>query len=148
MSLNSQEVTQIDITPVTLIRDRIIQDLSDRLSSIATTQIYDIYLYNADEMPLIVIEDGEDTIDSINFESIKHELEVTLNLFSVGNSDGFKQNSKLISDTLEVLKEFKSNFIKKEFIEIDRLSVEISGDNFIKAILKFKFTYITSVFQC
>jgi hypothetical protein len=28
------------------------------------------------------------------------------------------------------------------------LSVEISGDNFIKAILKFKFTYITSVFQC
>ena len=148
MSLNSQEVTQIDITPVTLIRDRIIQDLSDRLSSIATTQIYDIYLYNADEMPLIVIEDGEDTIDSINFESIKHELEVTLNLFSVGNSDGFKQNSKLISDTLEVLKEFKSNFIKKEFIGIDRLSVENSGDNIIKAILKFKFTYITSVFQC
>lgn len=127
-----------------MIRTNIINDLNLHLKDIATTQIFELYTYSADEAPIIVIRDETADVEVVNFKSLKHELDITLDLIAIS----YEQSDEILKNTLFKLKEFKSNFIKKELNSISRSSVEMLEHSFIQISISLKFTYLTDLWEC
>ncbi|CUU72165.1 hypothetical protein [Campylobacter hyointestinalis] len=122
-----------------MIREVIIKDLETALKPVATISIFEIYSFRAPNLPAVIIRDENDTIEIINSENLSHELNITLNLIT----KDYKQNDKLINDTLAILKDFKSKFIKKELNAINKSDVELGEFLGVKTEIEIKFTYIT-----
>ncbi|MCZ6104056.1 hypothetical protein [Campylobacter ureolyticus] len=51
-------------------REKIVNDLKKTLSKIATTEIFQIYTFDDSFLPLIIIADENDEIESISFENL------------------------------------------------------------------------------
>lgn len=85
-------------------------------------------------MPTIIVTDESDSVESSSFENIKHELSIKLLLITE-----YKNANKLIKQTLEILKNFKSNFVKVELSEINKDGLEIANKTYTQTTISLDF---------
>ncbi|OCR90223.1 hypothetical protein [Campylobacter fetus] len=122
-----------------MIRELIIKDLETALKQVATISVFEIYSFKSPNLPVIIIRDEDDSVEVVTSENLRHELSITLNLIT----KDYKQNDKLINDTLAILKDFKSKFIKKELTGVNKSDVELGEFLGVRTSIELKLTYIT-----
>lgn len=124
-------------------REEIVNDLKKTLSKIATTEIFQIYTFDDSFLPLIIIADENDEIESISFENLKHEFEINLILIT----NGYKNAGEMISKTLQELKNFKSEFTKSELKNINKSALEVENKSYVETTISLSFTYFTTLWN-
>ncbi|ALV64650.1 hypothetical protein [Campylobacter fetus] len=122
-----------------MIRELIIKDLETALKQVATISVFEIYSFKSPNLPVIIIRDEDDSVEVVTSENLRHELSITLNLIT----KNYEQNDKLINDTLAILKDFKSKFIKKELAGVNKSDVELGEFLGVRTSIELKLTYIT-----
>lgn len=124
------------------VREQITTDLKKALKDIANVELFQIYTFDESYLPTIIITDESDSIESSSFENIKHELSIKLLLITE-----YKNANNLIKQTLEILKNFKSNFVKAQLSEINKDSLEIVNKTYTQTTISLDFLYFTNLWE-
>lgn len=123
-------------------REQITTDLKKALKNIANVELFQIYTFDESYLPTIIITDESDSVESSSFENIKHELSIKLLLITE-----YKNANNLIKQTLEILKNFKSNFVKFELSEINKDGLEIANKTYTQTTILLNFLYFTNLWE-
>ncbi len=121
-------------------RVKLVQALKEELLSFATVDIFEIFTFEDESLPLIVIRDEDDEVETLSDGNIKHNLEIQLRLYDTS----YKKLDSLISKTLDSLREFKSNFVMMNLLSIDKQEVQIADKDYMGATLSISICYYTS----
>lgn len=138
-NLNGEFIVKDEENNGSFFRENIIKDLEICLKDIANIEIFEIYTFDKNYLPLIVIRDTQDNIETSSAQRLKHSLNVELRLIT----SGYENSKKLLFKVLEKLKYFKSDFVIKELKGIDRDNYEIADKTYILTQININFVYFT-----
>lgn len=143
--------TQIQIPPTANVneepisrRSQIISELKNHLSELGhNIEVFEIYVFDKDNLPLIVIKDSDDDVEAASFETIRHTLSVSLVLIT----SSYSKNDDLVKDVLHKLKSFEYKFNSKSLNAINRSGIQVLDQDYIATEIKLTFSYQTKLWS-
>jgi len=122
------------------VRAQIISALKKHLESLNfNVEVFEIYVFDKDNLPLIIIKDTDDEVEAVSFERIKHELSVSINLIA----SSYSKNDELLLKVLDRLKSFEGKFNFMELNAVNRSNIEVLDKDYVMTELRLSFVYHT-----
>ena len=122
------------------VRAQIISALKKHLESLNfNVEVFEIYVFDKDNLPLIIIKDTDDAVEAVSFERIKHELSVSINLIA----SSYSKNDELLIKVLDKLKSFEGKFNFMELSAVNRSNIEVLDKDYVMTELRLKIVYHT-----
>ena len=126
------------------VRAQIVDALKKHLESLNfSVEVFEIYVFDKDNLPLIIIKDTDDAVEAVSFERIKHELSVSINLID----SSYSKNDELLLKVLDRLKSFEGKFNFMELNAVNRSNVEVLDKDYVMTELRLKFVYHTQLWS-
>lgn len=126
------------------VRAQIVDALKKHLESLNfSVEVFEIYVFDKDNLPLIIIKDTDDAVEAVSFERIKHELSVSINLID----SSYSKNDELLLKVLDRLKSFEGKFNFMELNAVNRSNIEVLDKDYIMTELRLKFVYHTQLWS-
>ena len=126
------------------IRAQIVDALKKHLESLNfSVEVFEIYVFDKDNLPLIIIKDTDDAVESVSFERIKHELSVSINLID----SSYSKNDELLLKVLDKLKSFEGKFNFMELNAVNRSNIEVLDKDYVMTELRLKIVYHTQLWS-
>ena len=126
------------------IRAQIVDALKKHLESLNfSVEVFEIYVFDKDNLPLIIIKDTDDAVEAVSFERIKHELSVSINLID----SSYSKNDELLLKVLDRLKSFEGKFNFMELNAVNRSNIEVLDKDYVMTELKLKIVYHTQLWS-
>ncbi|AQW81286.1 hypothetical protein [Campylobacter pinnipediorum] len=146
-----QEIRELNITkpthqeqPPKNQRSEIISGLKQHLSELNyNIEVFEIYVFDKETLPLIVIKDSDDDVDVVSFETIRHTLSVSIILIDTS----YTKNDELVKEVLHKMKSFNSKFNTKILNAINRSTIQVLDKDYVATELKVTFTYQTELWS-
>ena len=125
-------------------RAQIISALKKHLESLNfNVEVFEIYVFDKDNLPLIIIKDTDDAVEAVSFERIKHELSVSINLIA----SSYSKNDELLLKVLDRLKSFEGKFNFMELNAVNRSNIEVLDKDYVMTELRLSFVYHTRLWS-
>lgn len=125
-------------------RAQIVKSLKNHLAELNySIEVFEIYVFDKDNLPLIVIKDTEDNIEVAALNRIKHELSVSVNIIT----SSYTQNDEILTKTLDRLKEFDEEFNYMNLSAINRSNIEVLDKDYVMTEIKIEFVYQTDIWR-
>ena len=126
------------------IRAQIVDALKKHLESLNfSVEVFEIYVFDKDNLPLIIIKDTDDAVEAVSFERIKHELSVSINLID----SSYSKNDELLLKVLDRLKRFEGKFNFMELNAVNRSNIEVLDKDYVMTELRLSFVYHTQLWS-
>ncbi len=126
------------------VRAQIISALKKHLESLNfNVEVFEIYVFDKDNLPLIIIKDTDDAVEAVSFERIKHELSVSINLIA----SSYSKNDELLIKVLDKLKSFEGKFNFMELNAVNRSNIEVLDKDYVMTELRLSFVYHTRLWS-
>ncbi len=126
------------------VRAQIVDALKKHLESLNfSVEVFEIYVFDKDNLPLIIIKDTDDAVEAVSFERIKHELSVSINLID----SSYSKNDELLLKVLDRLKSFEGKFNFMELNAVNRSNIEVLDKDYVMTELRLKFVYHTQLWS-
>lgn len=126
------------------IRAQIVDALKKHLESLNfNVEVFEIYVFDKDNLPLIIIKDTDDAVEAVSFERIKHELSVSINLID----SSYSKNDELLLKVLDRLKSFEGKFNFMELNAVNRSNIEVLDKDYVMTELRLKIVYHTQLWS-
>ena len=126
------------------IRAQIVDALKKHLESLNfSVEVFEIYVFDKDNLPLIIIKDTDDAVEAVSFERIKHELSVSINLID----SSYSKNDGLLLKVLDRLKSFEGKFNFMELNAVNRSNIEVLDKDYVMTELRLKIVYHTQLWS-
>ena len=126
------------------VRAQIVDALKKHLESLNfSVEVFEIYVFDKDNLPLIIIKDTDDAVESVSFERIKHELSVSINLID----SSYSKNDELLLKVLDKLKSFEGKFNFMELNAVNRSNIEVLDKDYVMTELRLKIVYHTQLWS-
>jgi len=126
------------------IRAQIVDALKKHLESLNfSVEVFEIYVFDKDNLPLIIVKDTDDAVEAVSFERIKHELSVSINLIA----SSYSKNDELLLKVLDRLKSFEGKFNFMELNAVNRSNIEVLDKDYVMTELRLKFVYHTQLWS-
>ncbi|WP_304345622.1 hypothetical protein [Campylobacter showae] len=126
------------------VRAQIVDALKKHLESLNfSVEVFEIYVFDKDNLPLIIIKDTDDAVEAVSFERIKHELSVSINLID----SSYSKNDELLLKVLDKLKSFESKFNFMELNAVNRSNIEVLDKDYVMTELRLKIVYHTQLWS-
>nr|DAX78155.1 MAG TPA: minor tail protein [Caudoviricetes sp.] len=126
------------------VRAQIISALKKHLESLNfNVEVFEIYVFDKDNLPLIIIKDTDDAVEAVSFERIKHELSVSINLIA----SSYSKNDELLLKVLDRLKSFEGKFNFMELNAVNRSNIEVLDKDYVMTELRLSFVYHTRLWS-
>lgn len=126
------------------IRAQIVDALKKHLESLNfSVEVFEIYVFDKDNLPLIIVKDTDDAIEAVSFERIKHELSVSINLIA----SSYSKNDELLLKVLDRLKSFEGKFNFMELNAVNRSNIEVLDKDYVMTELRLKIVYHTQLWS-
>ena len=126
------------------IRAQIVDALKKHLESLNfSVEVFEIYVFDKDNLPLIIIKDTDDAVEAVSFERIKHELSVSINLID----SSYSKNDELLLKVLDKLKSFEGKFNFMELNAVNRSNIEVLDKDYVMTELRLKIVYHTQLWN-
>lgn len=126
------------------IRAQIVDALKKHLESLNfSVEVFEIYVFDKDNLPLIIIKDTDDAVEAVSFERIKHELSVSINLID----SSYSKNDELLLKVLDRLKSFEGKFNFMELNAVNRSNIEVLDKDYVMTELRLSFVYHTQLWS-
>ena len=126
------------------VRAQIISALKKHLESLNfNVEVFEIYVFDKDNLPLIIIKDTDDAVEAVSFERIKHELSVSINLIALS----YSKNDELLLKVLDRLKSFEGKFNFMELNAVNRSNIEVLDKDYVMTELRLSFVYHTQLWS-
>nr|WP_314089555.1 hypothetical protein [uncultured Campylobacter sp.]DAP31769.1 MAG TPA: minor tail protein [Caudoviricetes sp.] len=126
------------------IRAQIVDALKKHLESLNfSVEVFEIYVFDKDNLPLIIIKDTDDAVEAVSFERIKHELSVSINLID----SSYSKNDELLLKVLDKLKSFEGKFNFMELNAVNRSNIEVLDKDYVMTELRLKIVYHTQLWS-
>lgn len=126
------------------IRAQIVDALKKHLESLNfSVEVFEIYVFDKDNLPLIIIKDTDDAVEAVSFERIKHELSVSINLID----SSYSKNDELLLKVLDKLKSFEGKFNFMELNAVNRSNIEVLDKDYVMTELGLKIVYHTQLWS-
>jgi hypothetical protein len=126
------------------VRAQIISALKKHLESLNfNVEVFEIYVFDKDNLPLIIIKDTDDAVEAVSFERIKHELSVSINLIA----SSYSKNDELLLKVLDRLKSFEGKFNFMELNAVNRSNIEVLDKDYVMTELRLSFIYHTRLWS-
>lgn len=126
------------------VRAQIISALKKHLESLNfNVEVFEIYVFDKDNLPLIIIKDIDDAVEAVSFERIKHELSVSINLIA----SSYSKNDELLLKVLDRLKSFEGKFNFMELNAVNRSNIEVLDKDYVMTELRLSFVYHTRLWS-
>nr|DAW68536.1 MAG TPA: minor tail protein [Caudoviricetes sp.] len=126
------------------IRAQIVDALKKHLESLNfSVEVFEIYVFDKDNLPLIIVKDTDDAVEAVSFERIKHELSVSINLIA----SSYSKNDELLLKVLDKLKSFEGKFNFMELNAVNRSNIEVLDKDYVMTELRLKFVYHTQLWS-
>ena len=126
------------------VRAQIISALKKHLESLNfNVEVFEIYVFDKDNLPLIIIKDTDDAVEAVSFERIKHELSVSINLIA----SSYSKNDELLLKVLDRLKSFEGKFNFMELNAVNRSNIEVLDKDYVMTELGLSFVYHTRLWS-
>lgn len=149
-----EEVTKIEVADASSntqqpgepenVRAQIISALKKHLESLNfSVEVFEIYVFDKDNLPLIIIKDTDDAVEAVSFERIKHELSVSINLID----SSYSKNDELLLKVLDRLKSFEGKFNFMELNAVNRSNIEVLDKDYVMTELRLKIVYHTQLWS-
>ena len=140
-----QVPTQSNTPPPTQnVRAQIVDALRKHLESLNfSVEVFEIYVFDKDNLPLIIIKDTDDAVEAVSFERIKHELSVSINLID----SSYSKNDELLLKVLDKLKSFEGKFNFMELNAVNRSNIEVLDKDYVMTELRLKIVYHTQLWS-
>ena len=106
-----------------------------------SVEVFEIYVFDKDNLPLIIIKDTDDAVEAVSFERIKHELSVSINLID----SSYSKNDELLLKVLDKLKSFEGKFNFMELNTVNRSNIEVLDKDYVMTELRLKIVYHTQL---
>ena len=131
-------------TPPQNIRAQIVEALKKHLENLNfNVEVFEIYVFDKDNLPLIIIKDTDDAVETVSFERIKHELSVSINLID----SSYSKNDELLLKVLDKLKSFEGKFNFMELNAVNRSNIEVLDKDYVMTELRLKIVYHTQLWS-
>jgi len=125
-------------------RAAIVSALKEHLKKLnINIEVFEIYAFDKENLPLIVIKDTTDDVETANFEGLKHELSISISLITTS----YSKNDELTIEVLQNLKDFTGSFNFKTLESINRSSIEVLDKDYVMTQLSLKFVYHTGLWE-
>ena len=126
------------------IRAQIVDALKKHMESLNfSVEVFEIYVFDKDNLPLIIIKDTDDAVEAVSFERIKHELSVSINLID----SSYSKNDELLLKVLDRLKSFEGKFNFMELNAVNRSNIEVLDKDYVMTELRLSFVYHTQLWS-
>lgn len=126
------------------VRAQIVDALKKHLEGLNfSVEVFEIYVFDKDNLPLIIIKDTDDAVEAVSFERIKHELSVSINLID----SSYSKNDELLLKVLDKLKSFEGKFNFMELSAVNRSNIEVLDKDYVMTELKLSFVYHTQLWS-
>ena len=126
------------------IRAQIVDALKKHLETLNfNVEVFEIYVFDKDNLPLIIIKDTDDAVEAVSFERIKHELSVSINLIA----SSYSKNDELLLKVLDRLKSFEGKFNFMELNAVNRSNIEVLDKDYVMTELRLSFVYHTQLWS-
>ena len=126
------------------IRAQIVDALKKHLESLNfSVEVFEIYVFDKDNLPLIIVKDTDDAVEAVSFERIKHELSVSINLIA----SSYSKNDELLLKVLDRLKSFEGKFNFMELNAVNRSNIEVLDKDYVMTELRLSFVYHTQLWS-
>lgn len=126
------------------VRAQIVDALKKHLEGLNfSVEVFEIYVFDKDNLPLIIIKDTDDAVEAVSFERIKHELSVSINLID----SSYSKNDELLLKVLDKLKSFEGKFNFMELNAVNRSNIEVLDKDYVMTELKLSFVYHTQLWS-
>lgn len=126
------------------IRAQIVDALKKHLESLNfSVEVFEIYVFDKDNLPLIIVKDTDDAVEAVSFERIKHELSVSINLIA----SSYSKNDELLLKVLDKLKSFEGKFNFMELNAVNRSNIEVLDKDYVMTELRLKIVYHTQLWS-
>lgn len=126
------------------VRAQIVDALKKHLESLNfSVEVFEIYVFDKDNLPLIIIKDTDDAVEAVSFERIKHELSVSINLID----SSYSKNDELLLKVLDKLKSFEGKFNFMELSAVNRSNIEVLDKDYVMTELRLKIVYHTQLWS-
>ena len=126
------------------VRAQIVAALKKHLESLNfSVEVFEIYVFDKDNLPLIIIKDTDDAVEAVSFERIKHELSVSINLID----SSYSKNDELLLKVLDKLKSFEGKFNFMELNAVNRSNIEVLDKDYVMTELRLKIVYHTQLWS-
>lgn len=126
------------------VRAQIVDALKKHLESLNfSVEVFEIYVFDKDNLPLIIIKDTDDAVEAVSFERIKHELSVSINLID----SSYSKNDELLLKVLDKLKSFEGKFNFMELNAVNRSNIEVLDKDYVMTELRLKIVYHTQLWS-
>ena len=126
------------------VRAQIISTLKKHLEGLNfNVEVFEIYVFDKDNLPLIIIKDTDDAVEAVSFERIKHELSVSINLIA----SSYSKNDELLLKVLDRLKSFEGKFNFMELNAVNRSNIEVLDKDYVMTELRLSFVYHTRLWS-
>jgi hypothetical protein len=126
------------------VRAQIVEALKKHLESLNfNVEVFEIYVFDKDNLPLIIIKDTDDAVEAVSFERIKHELSVSINLID----SSYSKNDELLLKVLDKLKSFEGKFNFMELNAVNRSNIEVLDKDYVMTELRLKIVYHTQLWS-
>lgn len=126
------------------VRAQIVDALKKHMESLNfSVEVFEIYVFDKDNLPLIIIKDTDDAVEAVSFERIKHELSVSINLID----SSYSKNDELLLKVLDKLKSFEGKFNFMELSAVNRSNIEVLDKDYVMTELRLKIVYHTQLWS-
>lgn len=126
------------------VRAQIVDALKKHLEGLNfSVEVFEIYVFDKDNLPLIIIKDTDDAVEAVSFERIKHELSVSINLID----SSYSKNDELLLKVLDKLKSFEGKFNFMELNAVNRSNIEVLDKDYVMTELRLKIVYHTQLWS-
>lgn len=126
------------------VRAQIVDALKKHLEGLNfSVEVFEIYVFDKDNLPLIIIKDTDDAVEAVSFERIKHELSVSINLID----SSYSKNDELLLKVLDKLKSFEGKFNFMELSAVNRSNIEVLDKDYVMTELRLKIVYHTQLWS-
>ena len=130
--------------PTQNVRAQIVDALKKHLEELNfNVEVFEIYVFDKDNLPLIIIKDTDDAVEAVSFERIKHELSVSINLID----SSYSKNDELLLKVLDKLKSFEGKFNFMELNAVNRSNIEVLDKDYVMTELRLSFVYHTQLWS-
>lgn len=126
------------------VRAQIVDALKKHLESLNfSVEVFEIYVFDKDNLPLIIVKDTDDAVEAVSFERIKHELSVSINLIA----SSYSKNDELLLKVLDRLKSFEGKFNFMALNAVNRSNIEVLDKDYVMTELRLNFVYHTQLWS-
>ena len=125
-------------------RETIINDLFTLLKPLCeNVELFLTPAFERKDLPILIIKDTDDTIETDAFASISHALSVEVRMITAK----YSASNDIIKAVLNALKGYKSKFLKIEQTSLNRESFELYDDEYILSTITLKIYYKSELWE-